>query len=116
MCSTARRAEPYVEADPTNPLNVYGVSKLAGEERVRSANARHLILRTSWVVSPFGRNFVKTMIGAARSRDVLTVVDDQHGRPTSALDLADALIGIVQRWRGGNDVGLGSDLPCRGDR
>jgi dTDP-4-dehydrorhamnose reductase len=108
------KSEPYVEADPVNPQNVYGASKLAGEQRVRSANSRHLILRTSWVVSPFGRNFVKTIIGAAASRDVLTVVDDQRGRPTSALDLAGALVGIIDRWHGGDDVGLGSTYHVAG--
>jgi dTDP-4-dehydrorhamnose reductase len=108
------KSEPYVEADPVNPRNVYGASKLAGEERVRSTNSRHLILRTSWVVSPFGRNFVKTIIGAAASREVLTVVDDQHGRPTSALDLAGALVGIVGRWHAGDGVGLGSTYHVAG--
>ena len=77
MCSTARRAEPYVEDDPTNPLNVYGVSKLAGEEQRPVRQRPPPDPAHSWVVSPFGRNFVKTMIGAAQSRDVLTVVDDQ---------------------------------------
>ena len=109
-----KKSEPYVETDPTNPQNVYGASKLGGEERVRSANSRHLILRTSWVVSPFGRNFVKTIIGAAASRDVLAVVEDQRGRPTSALDLARALVGIVDRWHGGDDVGLGATYHVAG--
>jgi len=98
---------PYREDDPVSPISFYGASKAAGEERVRSANARHLILRTSWVVSPFGRNFVKTMIDAARSRDVLTVVDDQRGRPTSALDLADAILEIAEGWAGGGAQGQG---------
>jgi dTDP-4-dehydrorhamnose reductase len=98
---------PYREDDPVNPINVYGASKAAGEERVRSANARHLILRTSWVVSPFGRNFVKTMVEAARSRDLLTVVDDQHGCPTSALDIADAILEIVGGWADGGGYGQG---------
>lgn len=104
----------YVEDDPTNPPNVYGASKLAGEGRVRSANARHMILRTSWVISPFGHNFVKSIIAAARTRDALTVVDDQRGRPTSALDLAGALLRIVERWAGGDEMGLGSTYHLTG--
>lgn len=88
--------EPYVEDMPTNPLNLYGRSKLAGEEQVRSANPRHAIIRTSWVYSPFGRNFVRTIMNAAELREKLTVVDDQRGSPTSALDLSDALFRIVE--------------------
>lgn len=93
-------AEPYREDAPVNPLSVYGRSKLAGEEAVRAANADHLILRTAWVYSPFGRNFVKSMVGAARERDELTVVADQQGCPTSALDLAEAILSIARRRDG----------------
>jgi len=97
---------PWREDDPVNPVNAYGASKAAGEEMVRAANPRHTIVRTSWVVSPFGRNFVKTMVEAARSRDLLRVVDDQRGRPTSALDLAAALFTIADAVVGGRrDVG-----------
>jgi dTDP-4-dehydrorhamnose reductase len=88
-------SEPYREDAPANPLSVYGRSKLAGEEAVRAANSRHLILRTAWIYSPFGRNFVKTMVAAARDRDLLKVVADQQGSPTSAADLADAIMRIV---------------------
>ena len=102
---TSERA--YREDDETGPISVYGASKLRGEEAAREANPRHLIVRTSWVVSPFGRNFVRTMIEAARSREVLNVVDDQRGRPTSALDLADALLAILDRWAAGDMVGQG---------
>jgi dTDP-4-dehydrorhamnose reductase len=94
---------PYRENDPMQPLGVYGRSKLAGEELVRAANPRHAILRTAWLYSPFGWNFVKSMVAAARARPVLTVVDDQHGSPTSALDLADAVLALVERWRGGTE-------------
>jgi dTDP-4-dehydrorhamnose reductase len=93
-----RADAPYNESAPTNPLSVYGASKLVGEEAVRAANPHHLILRTAWVYSPFGRNFVRTMIAAARDRDSLNVVDDQHGSPTSALDLADAILAIAADW------------------
>jgi dTDP-4-dehydrorhamnose reductase len=87
---------PYREDAPVNPLGVYGRSKLAGEEQVRAANPRHAIVRTAWVYSPFGRNFVKSMIAAASTRDRLTVVDDQRGSPTSALDLADGLLAMIE--------------------
>lgn len=102
-----RADAPYQEGAPTNPLGSYGRSKLAGEERVKAENPNHLILRTAWVYSPFGQNFVKTMLRVAESRDVVTVVADQHGNPTSALDLADALLAVVDRWRHGRGTGLG---------
>jgi dTDP-4-dehydrorhamnose reductase len=86
---------PYVESDATGPLGVYGQSKLAGEIAVRAAHPSPLILRTSWVYSPFGGNFVKTMLRLAKDRPVLSVVDDQLGNPTSALDLADAILRIL---------------------
>lgn len=98
---------PYTEDTPTNPLSVYGRSKLAGEEKVRAANPNHLILRTAWVYSPFGRNFVKSIMAAAGDRAVLDVVDDQQGSPTCALDLADGILSVIDRWRVGNPKGLG---------
>jgi dTDP-4-dehydrorhamnose reductase len=109
-----RSAEPYVEESPTNPISVYGYSKLASEQRVRDANHDHLILRTAWVYSPFGRNFATTMMAAATTRDVLTVVDDQVGNPTSALDLADGIMAIIDRWRLGNRMGLGQTYHLAG--
>jgi dTDP-4-dehydrorhamnose reductase len=102
-----KASAPYGETAPVNPVNAYGRTKLAGEEAVRSANRNHLIVRTAWVYSPFGRNFVKTMFDAAEERDELRVVADQRGSPTSALDLADALMGVVQIWLNGGTVGRG---------
>ncbi|MEW5684114.1 MAG: dTDP-4-dehydrorhamnose reductase [Pseudomonadota bacterium] len=86
---------PYGEDAGTNPLNTYGRTKLEGEQAVAAANPRSLSIRTSWVVSPHGKNFVKTMLRVAAAGNPLKVVDDQSGRPTSAADLAGFILGLA---------------------
>ncbi|QPC94101.1 dTDP-4-dehydrorhamnose reductase [Mesorhizobium sp. INR15] len=95
----------YVETDATGPRSVYGASKLAGEQAVATANPRHLILRTAWAYSPFGKNFVKTMLRLAVDRDEISVVSDQWGNPTSALDIADGILHAATVLRGNKDFG-----------
>ncbi|MBP1884562.1 dTDP-4-dehydrorhamnose reductase [Sinorhizobium mexicanum] len=82
----------YCEDDTPAPLSVYGASKLAGERAVVTANPLHVVLRTGWVYSPFGKNFVKTMLQLAEDHEEIAVVNDQWGNPSSALDLADAIL------------------------
>lgn len=89
--------QPYREADRTDPLNVYGRSKREGEVRVAAICPKHLIVRTSWVYSPWGSNFVLTMLRLAQDRAVITVVDDQHGSPTFAPHLAEVLLTLAER-------------------
>jgi dTDP-4-dehydrorhamnose reductase len=87
----------YVERDPTAPRNVYGASKLAGEEAIAEGGGEFLILRTSWVYSNHGANFLKTMLRLGAERPELRVVSDQHGAPTSADAIADATVKILKR-------------------
>ena len=98
------KPKPYKETDPVSPLGVYGRTKLTGEQKVAKNNSNNLILRTAWVYSVFGNNFVKTMLRVANGRDELNVVSDQWGCPTSAHDIASALIKIVAKHADGPGV------------
>ena len=90
----------YVESDPTGPVNAYGRTKLAGENLIRDRLPAHVILRTSWVYSAWGRNFLTTMLRLGLERDEVRVVDDQHGAPTSAQALANAIAAIAWQIKG----------------
>jgi dTDP-4-dehydrorhamnose reductase len=88
---------PYHEGDATGPRTAYGQSKLAGEAAVAAGNPNHAILRTAWLYSPYGANFVKTMLRLARERDMIKVVNDQSGNPTYVPDLAQAILVVAER-------------------
>ena len=90
------KKSPYTEIDLPNPAGVYGQTKLEGEKAVQEICAKHYIIRTSWVYSQFGNNFLKTMLRLASEKDSLSVVNDQIGTPTNAVDLAAVLIKIIQ--------------------
>ena len=90
--------QPYKETDPVNPVSVYGLSKLKGEELVLQNNSSAIIIRTSWVYSSFGSNFVKTMLRLMKERDTITVVNDQYGCPTYAADLAAAIMKVIDQF------------------
>jgi dTDP-4-dehydrorhamnose reductase len=90
------KTEPYTTEDATNPLGVYGKTKLQGEQAIQNTWEKHYIIRTSWVYSHFGNNFYKTMLRLAQERDEISVVNDQIGCPTNAVYLAKFLVKIVE--------------------
>lgn len=96
-----KKKNAYIEDDPTNPLNVYGKTKRAGEEAIQQAGCHHLIFRTSWVYSPHGQNFIKTILRLATEREGLNIVADQFGSPTSAELIADMTARAIFAWRNG---------------
>lgn len=90
---------PYLETDAVNPVNVYGVTKLAGEEAIRFVGLPHLILRTSWVYGAHGKNFLKTILRLAKERDKLSIIVDQVGAPSSSQSIATAVCELVDKWQ-----------------
>lgn len=100
--------EPYVPNDATSPQGVYGQTKLAGEQAINAITSKHIVIRTAWVFSEYGNNFVKTMLRLASERDELGIVADQHGCPTYAGDLAALIVAMVKRIESGDfsDYGL----------
>lgn len=106
------KKEPYVESDPVAPLGVYGKSKEAGEQKIRTRLERHIILRTSWVYGVHGNNFVKTMLRLGREKEEIRVVDDQIGCPTSAADIAETLLLMAQKFVRGDEIAWGTYHYC----
>jgi len=92
------KSAPYIETDFTEPLSVYGKSKLAGEAAIRHVALPHLIFRTSWVYGAYGKNFLKTILRLAGEREELRIVADQFGTPTSASSIADAVSHVINAW------------------
>ena len=104
---------PYVETDPTNPINVYGRSKLAGEQAIAASGVAHVILRTSWVYGTRGKNFLKTMQRLAAERNELRIVADQYGAPTWCRTIADGTAQVIQRLCAAGAADAGSIVPPR---
>jgi len=92
------KVTPYVETDITNPLSVYGKTKLAGEEAIRAADTPHIIFRTSWVYGAYGKNFLRTILRLAMERDSLRIVGDQIGAPTSSTSIAETTVASLLNW------------------
>jgi dTDP-4-dehydrorhamnose reductase len=107
------KPEPWVEDDPVNPLNAYGRTKLAGELKIAETGGRYLIFRTSWVYSPHGANFLRTMLRLGKEREQLRVVNDQIGAPTTAAALARATRAVIDKGVQDSDTGI-YHMTCAG--
>ena len=109
-----KKRTPYTEGDSPAPLSVYGASKLEGESAMRQAGCKGIIIRTAWLYSPFGKNFMKTMVALGSSREEVRVVSDQTGSPTAADSLAAAIVKILPRIgdRRGEIFNFSGDGPC----
>ncbi len=99
---------PYIEDDEVNPASVYGKSKLAGENAIRTVGLPHLILRTSWVYGTYGKNFLKTILRLAAEHDALHIVADQFGAPTSSESIADGVVQLIDIWDSQQDNQTGT--------
>lgn len=106
------KKDAYIETDPVSPVGIYGKSKAAGESDVRTILKEHIILRTAWLCSEHGNNFVKTMIKLGQERDKIGVVADQYGCPTFAPDLAEAILDIIGQVAEKRDVPWGTYHYC----
>jgi len=110
------KSEPYNEADAPNPLGVYGKSKLAGEQAITAVQGKHLILRTSWVYSSHGRNFLLTMQRLLQEKPELRIVADQIGAPTWAGTIANSTLALIERWQAGQTGAWGTyHLTAQGE-
>jgi dTDP-4-dehydrorhamnose reductase len=111
------KQSPYLEDDATAPLNVYGRSKLEGETAVRIACPQAVVIRTSWIYSPYGHNFLRSMVRLSTTKPTVKVVNDQHGAPTSALDLSAAILNIVRQLKSAqtSDTGGIYHLAAQGE-
>ena len=111
-----RKGAPYTETDATNPLGVYGESKLAGEQAITAVQGKHLILRTSWVYSTHGRNFLLTMQRLLQEKPELRIVADQIGAPTWAGTIANSTLALIERWQAGESGAWGTyHLSAQGE-
>ncbi len=106
------KSSPYLEDDPVSPAGVYGKSKAAGDALIQSILERHIIIRTSWLCSAHGANFVKTMLRLGREKETIKVVNDQKGCPTFASDIAEAIIMISEKYLGNHDIPWGIYHYC----
>jgi len=106
------RATPYLEDDPLSPIGIYGISKAQGETFVRDILDRHIIIRTSWLYGVYGHNFVKTMLRLAAQQEEIKVVADQRGCPTSAADLAGAVLSVANQIGSGENSDWGTYHYC----